>query len=149
MSSRKCPCSIRRVQKTCTKYMAMSSRRETRARQQEQQQEKENPPQIALASERFLASSAPRVIDLSRARRRTHGTPRTSRTSRDAYAKRDNAKTSNSELDFPVGETFGFAPPTSDMHIPCMYACLVYMLRIGCKYVCYTHVHIHIDKLQT
>ena len=44
------------------------------------------------------------AIDLSRARRRTHGTPRTSRTSRDAYAKRDNAKTSNSELDFPVGE---------------------------------------------
>ena len=88
--------------------MAMSSRRETRARQEQQQEE--NPPQIALASERFLARSAPRVIDLSRARRRTHGTPRTSRTSRDAYAKRDNAKTSNSELDFPVGETFGFTP---------------------------------------
>ena len=79
-----------------------------------EEEKKENPPQIALASERFLARSAPRVIDLSRARRRTHGTPRTSRTSRDAYAKRDNAKTSNSELDFPVGETFGFAPPTSD-----------------------------------
>ena len=95
--------------------MAMSSRRETRAMEEQQEEEKEeNPPQIALASERFLARSAPRVIDLSRARRRTHGTPRTSRTSRDAYAKRDNAKTSNSELDFPVGETFGFAPPTSD-----------------------------------
>ena len=95
--------------------MAMSSRHETRARQQKKQEQEENPPQIALASERFLARSAPRVIDLSRARRRTHGTPRTSRTSRDAYAKRDNAKTSNSELDFPVGETFGFAPPTSEL----------------------------------
>ena len=88
--------------------MAMSSRRETRAwEEEEKKKEQENPPQIALASERFLARSAPRVIDLSRARRRTHGTPRTSRTSRDAYAKRDNAKTSDSELEFPVG---GSAP---------------------------------------
>ena len=69
--------------------------------------------QDRLASERFLARSAPRVIDLSRARRRTHGTPRTSRTSRDAYAKRDNAKTSNSELDFPVGEPSVLLPQPS------------------------------------
>ena len=110
MSSRNCPYSIRRVQKTCRKYMAMSSRRETRATEQKQKEEKENPPKIALASERFLARSAPRVIDLSRARRRTHGTPRTSRTSRDAYAKRDNAKTSNSELEFPVGEPSVYTP---------------------------------------
>ena len=53
-----------------------------------------------------------RAIDLSRARRRTHGTPRTSRTSRDAYTKLYSAKTSNSEIEFPVGG-LRFAP---DLH---------------------------------
>ena len=112
MSSRNCQYSIRRVHKTCRKYMAMSSRRETRA-QEKRSSRKIGPDRLSL-SPISGSSDRSRPIDLSRARRRTHGTPRTSRTSRDAYAKRDNAKTSNSELDFPVGETFGFAPPTSD-----------------------------------
>ena len=60
--------------------------------------------EFALATERFLDPQTGLALLICRARRRTHGTTRTSRTSRDAYAKRDNAKTSNSELEFPVGE---------------------------------------------
>ena len=60
--------------------------------------------EFALATEGFLDPQPGLALLICRARRRTHGTTRTSRTSRDAYAKRDNAKTSNSELEFPVGE---------------------------------------------
>ena len=67
-------------------------------------------PQIALATERFLDPQTGLALLICRARRRTHGTTRTSRTSRDAYAKRDNAKTSNSELEFPVGEPSVYTP---------------------------------------
>ena len=84
MSSRNCQYSIRRVHKTCRKYMAMSSRRETRA-QQQQQSRKIRPDRLSLS---LISgpSERSRPIDLSRARRRTHGTPRTSRTSRGAYS---------------------------------------------------------------
>ena len=109
MSSRNCQYSIRRVQKTCRKYMAMSSRRETRA-QEKRSSRKIGPDRLSL-SPISGSSDRSRPIDLSRARRRTHGTPRTSRTSRDAYAKRDNAKTSNSELDFPVRGNLRFYTP--------------------------------------
>ena len=76
MSSRNCQYSIRRVQKTGRKYMAMSSRRETRARQGTEYTKaggKSAPDRLSL-SPISGPSDRSRPIDLSRARRRTHGT---------------------------------------------------------------------------
>ena len=106
MSSRNCQYSIRRAQKTCRKYMAMSSRRETRAGEEERR--KIRPDRLSL-SPISGPSDRPRPIDLSRARRRTHGTSRTTRS-------RHGHGAAAQRLRFPVGDTFGITPPTSNKH---------------------------------
>ena len=88
--------------------MPMFSGHGTRAPEQRRRAGKS--AEFALATERFLDPQTGLALLICRARRRTHGTTRTSRTSRDAYAKRDNAKTSNSELEFPVGEPSVYTP---------------------------------------
>jgi len=79
------------------------------------EEEEENQPNRLSRGKDFFCQSGepPRLspyIDLSRARRRTHDTSRTTR-----HARHFTHGSGN--VNFPVGDTFGITHPTSDIYI--------------------------------
>ena len=106
MFSRNCQYYLRRMHKTCEITCPCS--RDTghaRRRRRSSSSRKIRPDRLSPRTISGL-SDRTRPIDLSRARdvARTARHARHARHATRTYAKRDNAKTSNSELEFPVGE---------------------------------------------
>ena len=83
----------------------MCLRREAREQQEEERGAGGKPAQITLPSKEILASQTGLTLLIchARARRRTHTTQVTQRVR--VTRLHHNAKTSNSELEFPVGVT--------------------------------------------